>query len=101
MPSERERVRAFLDAHPEWAEFLSEKAKAGKLMAAEDIAPSDELIVVVSNNPAEITGSKQVKCGCGAIVWMSPSTQELIRSRKGFPTRVVCVRCAVRGGLET
>jgi hypothetical protein len=100
MPSERDRIRTFLDQHPEWAEFLSDRAKDGKLMTAEDITPQDELIVVVSHNPAEITGSVQAKCECGAIVWMSPSTYKLVKSRQPFPTRVLCVPCFTKESVK-
>ena len=102
MPTEREAIRKILRERPDIHQMLLKALAAGKLKSTDDIPETDEeYIVLCGLDHGGVEGSKQGKCGCGAIVWMSPSTQELIKSRKGFPTRVVCVRCAVRGGLET
>ena len=100
MPSERERLHAFFVAHPEWAEFMSERAKAGKIMSPEDIRPRDELIIVASHNPQRIDGSVQAQCECGAAIWVSPSTDAMRKAREGLPTRVICVPCFVKDAKE-
>ena len=99
--NERERMRAFLDKNPVFAEFLSERARAGKMMHPDDIAPEDELVIVATTHkPEDDTDSVEAKCGCGNPVWLSTSTDKLLKSRKGFPTRITCVACVVKEGIR-
>jgi hypothetical protein len=93
MPSEKERVKAFFAKHPEWSAFLSERAKEGRMMNVEDVSKDDVLVIVASSDPAQIVGAKQAQCGCGRLVWLSPSTQKVLIERGRYPTRISCISC--------
>lgn len=101
MPTEREAFRKILREKPELHRALAKALDEGRLKGADQIPEEgEEFIFVCGPDHGGVEGSKQVKCECGAAVWMSPSTQELLESRKAFPTRVICIWCAMKGGLE-
>lgn len=54
---------------------------------------SHELLIVVCGfHHRRIVGSKQKRCECGAIVWMTPDIQAALSTRL-LPVRVVCRAC--------
>jgi hypothetical protein len=68
--------------------------------------PEEEPMVIVAAafHNAIIPGSKAVKCGCGTEVWLSPSTQVMIKERGDTPTQIICTSCfsqALKKRFET
>lgn len=97
MPSEREAIRKILRERPDLHAVLAKAIAEGRLKSADEIPETDEEIIFVCGpDHGGVEGSKQVKCACGAKVWMSPSTQELMKSRKGFPMRIMCNLCVMK-----
>lgn len=100
--NEREAIRKLLRERPDIHSALRRAMDEGRLKSADDMPEEGEMFIFCCGpDHGGVEGSKQVKCECGAAVWMSPSTQELMKSRKAFPARIVCVSCAMKGGLET
>jgi hypothetical protein len=98
MPTEREVIRAALKANPEHHAKLRQLALAGKLGTFKDVNPDEPLTIIASPDHFGITGAKMVRCGaCQIAVWLSPSTQALIKARDAAPTpaptRVMCGCC--------
>jgi len=97
---EREAIRKMLREDPERADWLRDLVQLGKMGNADDL-PDDELVVIAAGYTTDINGSKQVTCGCGKKVWISPSTQELLPKH---PNHVIacteCVLCMAEEGLE-
>ena len=81
MPSEIEVIRAALkNSNSEAYRKFVEMARDGKLGAFTDVGPDDPLTVVGSPDHLGVVGAIRVKCGCGIAIWLSPSTQEMIKA---------------------
>lgn len=97
MPSEIEAIRAALKANPEAHRRLRRMAQEGKLGTLTDVPPNEPLTIVAAPDHYGITGAKQVQCGCGTAVWISPSTQAILKARGAnptlAPTTVICALC--------
>jgi hypothetical protein len=95
---ERESLRRIFARNPKLKDFLYRKYQRGELKSFEDLpAEGDDLIVVAGPDSGGITGSLQTKCeGCGLIVWLSPSTQEMMRGRDRTTIQVCCMPCAIK-----
>ncbi len=96
MPTEVEILRAALKADPESHARLRQMAQEGLLGVAEDVPLDRPLAIVATSENLGIIGAKQVKCGCGAAVWIAPSTQAVILARGDAPTTVICAPCFSR-----
>ena len=102
MPTEREAIRKLLRERPELHTALREAIEEGRLKSTDELPKEGkEFVFVCGSDHGGVEGSKQVKCECGAAVWMSPSTQEVWKERQAFPTRVMCLECAMKYGKET
>lgn len=101
MPTEREAFRKMLRENPELRTALTKAVEEGRLKDINEVDPNGAFVIVCGPDHCGIEGSKQVKCECGAAIWMSPSTQEILKEREQLPTRVLCYTCATRGDLET
>ena len=102
MPTEREAIRKLLRERPELHTALREAIEEGRLKSTDELPKEGkEFVFVCGPDHGGVEGSKQVKCECGAAVWMSPSTQEAWKERQAFPTRVMCLECAMKYGKET
>ena len=93
MPTETEVIRAALKDDPEMAAKLYELAMTGKLAPLERADDSELLIVVATDNHCGIQGSLQTQCTCTRLVWLSPSTQAMLKDRGHAPTIVMCSVC--------
>jgi hypothetical protein len=102
MPTEREAIRAMLKDNPEVHDRLREMALTGKIKAFtnEDAASDELLTIVASDQHGGIIGSVQVKCDCGLGVWISPSTQAMIKARGANPSEIICHLCFHRTLME-
>lgn len=96
MPREFDVFRAALKASPEMEQKLYEMAIDGKLAPLTEADKDDLLTVVATDSHCGIEGSKQALCECGIRVWLSPSTQEMLKERGVAPTVIVCTACFVR-----
>ena len=94
MPSEIEVFRAALKtADPNTVRKLRLLALAGKIKSMDEADPTEPLVVVASANHCGIVGCLQARCDCGEPVWLSPSTQEMLKERGANPTRIICTAC--------
>lgn len=93
MPSEREYLRQFFRDNPEMPKKLAEMKEVGILSDTADVADGDEVCVVGGPDPVGILGSKQERCSCGAVIWVSPSSQEVMARVKKFT--LSCLSCAI------
>jgi hypothetical protein len=101
MPTEREAIRKILRERPELHAALRKAIEEGRLKSTDDMPDDEEIIIICGPDHGGIEGSKQVQCECGALVWMSPSTQEAWKARQAFPTRILCLPCVMKEGKET
>jgi hypothetical protein len=97
MASELAVLRAALRSNPEHHEKLKELAERGSLGPLTDVPDDVPLTVVAAPEHFGIDGAKQARCGCGIIVWLSPSTQRMIIARGAVPNaiRVLCAWCFI------
>jgi hypothetical protein len=91
MPTESEALRKCFDENPGFTAMLRTAYESGKLRSATPEEAAGPLQFICGPNPGGIVGSKQVRCGCGAICWMSPSTQALIAGRTDYT--ITCMGC--------
>jgi hypothetical protein len=96
MPTEREALRKIFRERPELHAALRKAIEDGRLKDASEVDPNEEFTIVCGPDHGGVEGSKQAKCACGALVWMSPSTQELLKSREGLPTLIKCITCVMK-----
>lgn len=95
--NERDAVRMVFRARPEMKEKLRDMYDKGKLKSVNDIPPNDAVIVVGGSGPSLIDGSKPYACAeCGALVSLSPSSQEMMEKRGKHLCHIVCISCVVK-----
>lgn len=95
--NEREAIRKWMRDNPERAAALRKKFDEGSLTNSVEILESDTPVTMICGpDHGKIDGSKQAKCECGAVIWISPSTQALLAKRGATPTRLICMRCGGR-----
>jgi hypothetical protein len=96
MPTEREAIRAILDARPELAALFVQMLKDGRLNSTDSIDPNEPIIVCAGSDHGGVTGSVQRNChGCRCLVWLSPSTVEMIKNRGDAPYSILCLECVM------
>jgi hypothetical protein len=94
LPSETEVIRAALKGNPETHAKLRKLAQEGKIGTFAEIPPDEPLTLVAAVEHYGIVGAKKVTCTTCAIgVWISPSTQEMLKGRGAAPTAIICVPC--------
>ena len=96
MPSEIEVIRAALKANPEGHKKLREMLTEGKLVIPQELSADEPLTIVAAGDHCGINGAKRVLCACGTGVWLSPSTQAMIKARGAAPTSVICPLCLIQ-----
>jgi hypothetical protein len=97
MPTEREAIRAILDARPDLAKLLAEMVQDGRMGCTENIDPNEPITVVAGSDHGGVTGSQQRKCGnCGSAAWLSPSTLEMLEKRGDAPYEILCFDCVMK-----
>ena len=94
MTTERESIRKLLESHSPVADWLRDGVTSGRIRSSDEVDPSEEIVVVASSTHENVDGAKQAKCGaCGSVVWLSPSTQEMMAKRPQASITISCVRC--------
>jgi hypothetical protein len=94
--NEREAVRKALRENPVAYRILKKAVDEGKLKSTDDLPETEEEAVFICGpDHGGIDGSKQAQCACGNLVWLSPSSQEVITRRGDAPIRIICMRCAI------
>jgi hypothetical protein len=95
MPDEIAVLRAALRANPEHHKRLLELAEDGAFGPMVDVPDDVPLTVVAGPEHFGIDNSQEARCECGAVVWLSPSTQRMIIARGGLPKpiRILCGWC--------
>jgi hypothetical protein len=93
MPTEREAIRKLLRERPEHHAALRKAIEEGRLKSTDEIPNDEEIVIICGPDHGGVEGSKQVQCGCGELVWLSPSTQALLIERGRYPTRIICMSC--------
>lgn len=89
---ESEAWKKFNKENPELGQLITTLQDVGVLAKIDaTIDPTEEMIVMCGPE-SNITGSKQVTCGCGALVWISPSTQKALAAHSG-PRTLKCPSC--------
>ena len=81
------------------ARWLKRGVAEGRIKAL-DFDMDDVVTVLAGPNHGGVTGSVQSKCGCGSMVWLSPSTQEMMQQRGDKPTIIMCRQCALKIAQE-
>jgi len=99
MPTERETIRKFLDEDSEMARWLKRSVANGRIKSV-DVSMDEVVTIMAGPNHGGVTGSIQTKCGCGSLVWLSPSTQEMMQQRGDKPTVIMCIECALKVAME-
>jgi hypothetical protein len=90
MPSEREFIRQMVATASERDLELLRK------LGAADAKQEEPMVFVGGPDPMGIVGSKQTVCGCGAEIWLSPSTQKVLAERGDRPSQMMCIFCLAR-----
>jgi hypothetical protein len=95
MPTETALIRAAIKESPRLQSMLRDLADRGALGPLTDVSEDEELTVVAAPEHYGMTGAKQHLCGCGGIVWLSPSTQEMLIARGEAPTLILYILCFI------
>lgn len=91
--TEREAIRKAFDNDPELVRILTKMQDSGRLGVIDlEVRPS----AVIAGPNGGIVGSKQARCGCRAIVWLSPSMQVLMAAFQEPPIPLLCMRCFLK-----
>jgi len=93
MATEREAIRKILRERPELHAALKKAVEEGRLKSTDEMPDDEEIVIICGPDHGGVEGSKQVQCGCGEPVWMSPSTQEALIERGRYPSRIICMSC--------
>jgi hypothetical protein len=96
MPTEREALRKIFRARPDLHAALVRAVEQGRLKSWGEMSETEkeeEMIIVCGPDHGGVEGSKQVQCGCGETVWLSPSTQAMLIERGRYPSRIICMSC--------
>lgn len=96
MPTETALIRAAIKESPRLHSLLSDLAERGALGPLKNVSADEELTVVAAPEHYGMIGAEQALCGCGAVVWLSPSTQKILKARGAAPTLISCSVCFVR-----
>lgn len=97
MATEIATLRAALRANPEGHDRLRELAESGAIQPLNDDDLHEAMTIVAASEHFGIFGAQEAQCACGAVVWLSPSTQAMIKARDAVPQpRRVCVFCFAR-----
>jgi hypothetical protein len=96
MPSEIEVIRAVMKTStPEAMDRLRRMATEGKIKSYGEGDKDEPMTVIATGNHCGIVGCLQARCECGEPVWLSPSTQEMLKGRGHVPTRIICTACFI------
>jgi hypothetical protein len=95
--TEREAIRRTFAQSPELVARLRQLLGEGRLIGFES-APVNEELLVLCGTRTSIDGSQQRRCACKAIIWISPSTIEMLARRPaGAPeATLLCPSCAAQ-----
>lgn len=93
--TEREAIRKALRENPQHATALAKMVERGLVSSTKDIEPTEPVTIVGGLHHANIDGAKQFRCVCGNLVWVSPSTQEVIANRPAGYT-IFCPACFIK-----
>lgn len=91
--TEREAIKKWMRENPERAAQLRQLYDRGLLHSLEVLASDVPVTMICGPSAGGIKGSKQALCECGAVIWISPSTQKILAERGAVPTRLICMRC--------
>lgn len=91
---EREAIRKMLRENSYGAQVLKEGVRSGKIKCAGEmeLEPGEKAVILVGPN-TDINGSKQVRCSCNKIAWVSPSTQEMMKQKGEENFIYLCMQC--------
>jgi len=97
MPTERESIRKFLNENSRVAALLKRGVAEGRIGCSDDVDKDEVMTVVAGPDSGGVIGSIQSKCdGCGSLVWLSPSTQEMMAKRGDGKTLIRCLDCVLK-----
>jgi hypothetical protein len=90
--NEEEAVRRY----PTAAKAIKEMIAAGTVLDADKAAATDEPLCILAGDRTTIPGSRQTKCGCGRLVWLSPDTLSMMEKRGSKPILICCATCVAK-----
>jgi hypothetical protein len=93
MPSEREAWRAFFRSRPEVRDLFKRLLESNRLATMDTLDKNEPLTVLAGPAHNGIIGSVQAKCSCGELVWLAPSTQEMMAKRDAATYTIRCPKC--------
>lgn len=101
MPTEREAIRKFLNKDSRVAAWVKRGVAEGRIGCSDDLDKDEAMTVVAGHDSGGVIGSIQSKCGgCGSLVWLSPSTQEMMAKRGDGTTLIRCLDCVLKEAKE-
>ena len=93
--TEAEAIRKAIASNPEAADQLRKLIDEGKLSAPGEMPPDEPLVLIGGPSPVGITGAKQFRCQCGNIIWLSPSSLDLMEKHPGEKS-TICLDCMLK-----
>ena len=95
MATAKDLVQKHLAGRPALAAAVTGLVDQGKidLISAEtvELPPADQQMFALYPSVGSV-GARQGRCGCGAFVWMSLTTQAAVAKRNGKVT-LICEKC--------
>jgi hypothetical protein len=91
---EREAIRKLLREDSYGAQVLKRGVQSGKIKCVDEmeLEPGEKAVILVGPD-ASINGSKQVRCSCNKIAWISPSTQAMMKEKGEDNFIYLCTSC--------
>jgi hypothetical protein len=69
----------------------------GRMGCTDNIDPKESITVCAGDDPGGVIGSQQRNCeGCQRVVWLSPSTSEMLAKRGDAPCEILCLDCVMK-----
>lgn len=95
MLTDQEREEAYFRKYPKMLGVCADLKAKGCLQFSGDVPDDDDLIVIAGTEHGGLAGSRQARCECNVIVWLTPETQRMLANRKASH-RLLCTACAAR-----
>jgi hypothetical protein len=80
-----------LKTRPDIVDLLGSLIESGKVRSTAELSPGEPITIVVGPDHGGVVGSVKVDCACGGYGWLSPSTQDVLKTNP--EATILCYQC--------